>query len=107
MWKPKSERVKLDDLHPQLALALEKLGVLHDLLFGKPLIVTSGNDARHSRTSRHYRNMAIDIRSWDKSELGQLTFHVILAHIAKEYDLAIFDERNRDKAPHWHLEIAD
>jgi len=107
MWKPKSDRVNVKELHPQLRLALEKAGVLHDLLFGKPLIVTSGNDGRHSRRSRHYRNMAIDIRSWDKSELGQLTFHVVLAHLAKEYDLAIFDERNRDKGPHWHLEIAD
>jgi hypothetical protein len=107
MWRKKSDRVNLDKLYPQLALALEKAGSFHDLLFGKPLVVTSANDGRHSRTSRHYRNMAIDIRSWDKSELGQLTFHVILAHLAKEYDLAIFDERNRDKAPHWHIEIAD
>ena len=107
MWRKKSDRVNLDKLHPQLALALEKAGTFHDLLFNRPLVVTSGNDGRHSRTSRHYRGMAIDIRSWDKSELGQLTFHVILAHLAKEYDLAIFDERNRDNAPHWHLEIAD
>jgi hypothetical protein len=86
---------------------LDLIGLLHIKLFNLPLIVTSGNDPGHVPQSKHYRNLAVDVRSWDKDPAGQLIFAALLSYLAPKYNVAIFDERARDSRPHFHIEEAD
>jgi len=49
----------------------------------------------------------MDVRSRDKDRAQQLAWLMVLGHLATVYNLAIFDERERDANPHIHIEEAD
>jgi len=102
-----NSEVKVDNLDASLTSALETLGSLHRILFGAPLVLTAGSNGTHSAGSKHYKNLAVDVRSWDKTEAGQVVWGAVLAYLALKLNLAAFDERARDKSPHWHIEVAD
>ena len=58
----KDNTIGLSGLKPQLVLAL----IVVDQVMkeqGQQAVITSLNDARHSRTSRHYDGAAVDLRS--------------------------------------------
>jgi len=99
--------VQISKLDQRLMAALAPLARLHVELFNKPLVVTSGNDGDHSKGSKHYANQAVDLRARDKGPAEQLLFGLLLADYAQRFNLAVFDERARDKSPHWHVELAD
>lgn len=106
-WIKKSVSVNTVDLDQRLVHVLGILGSIHTALFGKDLVVTSANDGVHSRGSKHYRNLAVDLRSIDKGSDQQALFGILLQYLSPLYNLAVFDERQRDAGPHWHVEIAD
>lgn len=106
-WIKKDTSVRTEDIDTRLVQFLNIAGAIHTTLFGKPLVVTSGNDGRHSSGSKHYQNRAVDLRSFDKDSTQQLIFGLVIAYLSPQLNLAVFDERMRDSGPHWHVEIAD
>lgn len=93
---------KLDEM---VAGFLRQAGKLHSFLFGKPLIITSGNDGNHVQHSAHYLNFAADIRSRDLLPGEQMLFGLLLSYIAPRYKICVFDER-QTAAEHWHVQTA-
>ena len=70
-------------------------------------IVTSTNGGEHNRGSKHYRGLAIDVRTFDKTDAEVNAFIAI----CKSYNLIVRDERRRPPAQkvwngqHLHIEI--
>src|SRR5574341_2110925 len=89
-------RVNITVLDPRIHAALTHLAKLHIELFDKPLVVTSGNDGDHWLGSKHFSNLAVDLRARAKSAVEQLLFGLLLADTAQRFNLAVFDERARD-----------
>lgn len=80
------------------------IAYLHWLLFGEPLVITSGKDALHVSASMHYQGLAVDVRTSDKNESEQILFLTILAYAAPERNVTVFDERALPGEPHIHIE---
>ncbi len=99
-----SADVNVAALVAPLVGAVDVLGRVHLLVFGRPLIITSGNDGDHVKGSKHYTNRAVDLRSRDLTPEQQVVFGVVLAYVATERALKVFDERARVLGPHWHVE---
>lgn len=51
----------------RLKMFLVAIDFLHKHFFGKEIVVTSTFDGSHMRNSLHYSNLAVDIRSSDKT----------------------------------------
>ncbi len=54
--------VSIRKLQPQMVLAMHELEYLYQDL-NEDLVITSGDDGKHSRNSWHYHGLAIDIRT--------------------------------------------
>ncbi len=102
----KDDSVKIDALAPNLLSFLAAAGAAHLALFQRPLVVTSGNDSIHSKTSKHYQDKAVDLRSLDKKPAEQLLFAHILSWLGDVYQVMTFDERTKPNGPHWHCECS-
>ncbi len=109
-WPPFAEvsdaTVNVEKLHPTLIAFLAVCSRVHYELFGQPLTVTSGNDGTHSAVSKHYKNEAVDIRTSDKSSSQVIMFLAVVNYLAVKFHLAVFNESQRDKGPHVHVETA-
>lgn len=95
------------DVHGcRLALwnCLTAAALIHNSLFGRPLVVTSGKDGAHAAGSKHYRGDALDLRTRDKTAEEQLLFLVVLVYVAAKFRCAVYDERQRPAAGHFHVE---
>lgn len=95
-WLPKkSKEVNIAGLDPKLR---SYLNTLPDELKDE-LLVTSANDQKHEKNSRHYRNKAVDLRYIPK-------VHDFIAKdpIAKKYGINVLDP-NHGTAPHTHISI--
>ena len=103
----KDAMVNVASLVPELTTALAKIGRVHLDLFGKPLIVTSGNDGKHKPGSKHYVNKAVDLHMTDKDLEEQAIFIDILMYLDKRLKLMLFDERQQPGSDHVHIETAD
>jgi len=67
--KLKSDNVSLNNLQPQIVLALIVASEVyneHDV----ELVVTSANDSTHSGTSLHYSGSAVDLRTYSLVDRG-------------------------------------
>lgn len=70
-------------------------------------VVTSTNGGTHNRNSKHYRGLAIDVRTRDKSNAEIDSF----IKICREFGLRVLDERKRPdnqkvwNGAHLHIEI--
>lgn len=100
-----SAAVDVSKLDTSLAEFLQTAGQLHMFLFGKVLIITSGNDGNHVAHSAHYLNFAADIRSRDLAPDEQMLFGMVLSFIAPKYKIVVFDER-ATPGQHWHVQTA-
>ena len=100
-----STAVDVTKVDSSLAEFLQSAGQLHSFLFGKPLIITSGNDGNHVAHSAHYLNFAADIRSRDLAPDEQMLFGIVLSYIAPRYKIVVFDER-ATAGQHWHVQTA-
>jgi len=99
-----NDRVVLDGVHDKLLAFISQLGMVHRLIFGHDLIITSGKDGEHVPGSLHYTGRAVDARTVDKDPEGVALFIHILAFAASSMPLAYFDERNKPGGAHIHLE---
>lgn len=103
----KDATVNVASLVPELTTALAKIGRVHMDLFGKPLIITSGNDGKHKIGSKHYVNKAVDLHMTDKDLEEQVLFLDVLMYFDKKLGLMLFDERSQQGGDHVHIETAD
>src|SRR6266852_8901682 len=96
--------VVLDGVHQGLIDYITQLAVVHKMLFGGDLVVTSGTDGKHVAGSLHMLGRAVDLRTYDKSpDEVTLLLHV-LSFSTVSLPIAVFDERNVPPSPHLHLE---
>ncbi len=100
-----STAVDVTKLDPALADFLRAAGQVHRYLFGRAMVITSGNDGNHVAHSAHYLNFAADIRSKDINPVEQLLFGSILSYIGEKHFIVVFDERVTAGA-HWHVQTA-
>lgn len=100
-----STAVDVTKLDASLSDFLRSAGKMHAFLFGKPMIITSGNDGNHVQHSAHYLNFAGDIRSRELAADEQMLFGQVLSFIAPRYKIVVFDERST-AGQHWHVQTA-
>ena len=100
-----STAVDVSKLDPSLTDFLQLAGRIHRFLFGRAMVITSGNDGNHVPHSAHYLNFAADIRSKEINPVEQMLFGSILSYIGEKYFIAVFDERVTAGA-HWHVQTA-
>lgn len=63
--RTKNEKVNIKNLHPRMRGDLETLDRLHLQQRGYDMVVTSGEDGKHTSVrSQHYNATAVDIRTW-------------------------------------------
>lgn len=80
---------------------------LVDLAKEHQFIVTSTNGGMHNKNSKHYRGLAIDVRTFDKSNADIEAFIAL----CKSFNLIVRDERRRPigqkvwNGQHLHIEI--
>jgi hypothetical protein len=99
-----SEQVDIEGVDHNLMAFLSHLGLVHALLFGKPLVITSGVDAIHSAGSLHKVGRAADLRTADKDNSGNELLLHLLAYAASGNPIAVFDERRCAGGSHIHVE---
>jgi hypothetical protein len=97
--------VDLEGVDPRLISYAEHLGMVHRLLFGVDLTITSGKEGKHVANSFHAIGRAIDVRVNDKDPSEQLVFMTLLAFSAPPQGIAVFDERSTHDEKHVHLEL--
>ena len=100
--KLKSVVVNVTDLDPRLISFLAIAAPAHQVFFGKTLVITSGNDGGHSSVSAHYKNRAIDMRTFDKDNAENVVWAGYLSTIAPKLGVVIQDERAKFWSPHIH-----
>jgi hypothetical protein len=99
-----SDSVEIEGVEPKLMTFAVQLGYLHFLLFGSPLVVTSGRDGEHVPTSLHKIGRALDFRTHDKTAEEMVVFLAILAFAAPQQNCRVFDERVGAGGEHVHVE---
>lgn len=101
-----SMSVQVRHLDESLVSFLINAGKAHLALYGRALVLTSGNDGTHVAGSAHGKNKAVDLRSLDKSPEAEMLFCLVLGWFSRLYKVAVFDERFT-AFPHWHCQTAD
>jgi hypothetical protein len=101
---PASNEVSIDGVHPDLISYAVHLAYIHWLLFGKPLIITSGKDGKHVAGSLHAQGRALDFRTRDLEADEELVFFQVLAFSAVGRKCGVFDERAVPGGAHIHVE---
>lgn len=99
-----SSAVVLDGVHQGLLTLAAQLAYIHFLLFGLPLVITSGKDGTHAPASLHGIGRALDFRTHDKSAEENQVFLSILAWAAPQNMCRVFDERVGEGGQHIHVE---
>ncbi len=100
-----SPDVVLDGVDPRLMSYAEYLALVHRLLFGRNLVITSGKEGKHVQNSFHALGRALDVRTEDKDLSEQLLFLNIISFSAPTQGVAVFDERSTHDEKHIHLEF--
>ncbi len=100
-----SDSVVLDGVDPRLMAYMEHLGMVHQMLFGKPLTITSGKEGHHVQNSFHAIGRAVDGRTEDKDPEEQLVFMTVISFSARSQGIAVFDERSTYDGKHIHFEL--
>ena len=99
-----SPAVQLEGVDAALLEFASRLGVVHGIIFGHDLVITSGKDSVHTAGSLHAVGKALDLRTSDKDGEGNALLLHLLAFAANGSPIAYFDERNVPSGPHIHLE---
>jgi hypothetical protein len=101
---PGSNEVEIEGVEPALMQLAALLAYLHFLLFGEPLVITSGRDGEHVPTSLHKVGRALDFRTHDKTGEQMGAFLAVLAYLAPRHECRVFDERVGAGGEHVHIE---
>ncbi|MGL1886303.1 MAG: hypothetical protein OCD76_07290 [Reichenbachiella sp.] len=62
--------VKLDGITKECIWAMSVVDRHFDLYFERDIVITSVNDGRHMKTSKHYEGNAFDLRTWTTDTSG-------------------------------------
>ena len=94
-WAKKSQGVNVESLDKNILSYLNTL----EPEYQEMLLATAGSDGKHSKTSRHYKNQAIDLRHNDK----------LWERVSKDpnrikYGVTLLDP-NHGTAPHIHFSV--
>ena len=100
-----SPDVVLDGVDQRLMNYVAHLGMVHRLLFGKDLVITSGKEGKHVQNSFHKLGRAVDARTEDKDPEEQLVFMTVVSFSAPAQGVAVFDERSPSDPKHVHFEL--
>lgn len=100
-----SPEVVVDGVDERLLAYAEHLGMIHLLLFGRNLVITSGKEGKHVQNSFHELGRALDVRTEDKDAVEQLVFLNVVSFSAPARGVAVFDERSTHDEKHVHLEF--
>jgi hypothetical protein len=98
-----NESVVLEGVNQEFLDFVSHVGVVHALIFGHPLVITSGRDS-HAPGDVHMRGDAVDLRTVDKDPEGVMLLLAMLAYAATTVAVAVFDERQGAGGPHIHIE---
>jgi hypothetical protein len=98
-----NDHVVLEGINTHFLEFVSHAGMIHAILFGHPLVITSGRDS-HAPGDVHMQGRAVDVRTVDKDSEGVMLFLMILAYASTAQPLAVFDERNVPTGPHIHIE---
>ena len=96
--------VILAGVNQQLLVFVDYLGLVHRVVFNKPLVVTSAKDGQHVASSMHTAGLAVDVRTKDLLPDEQQLLLMLLAYAAPANHIAVFDERALGDQQHIHLE---
>jgi len=99
-----SPAVILDGVNAELLSFVDYLGIVHRVVFSKPLVITSGKDGQHVQSSMHPAGLAVDIRTRDLLPDEQQLLILLLAYATPANHIAVFDERALGADQHIHLE---
>lgn len=99
-----SPSVILAGVNELLLSFVDYLGLVHRVVFSKPLVITSGKDGAHSPGSLHAEGRAVDIRTRDLLPDEQQLLLLLLAYAGPANGIAVFDERALGAQAHIHLE---
>jgi hypothetical protein len=102
----KDKAVVWKNLSSLIMRALVVLAHVHVFLFDKTLVITSANDGTHAQGSKHYRNLACDVRSKDKTEAENVVFAAILTQQFARLGISFYREAAGTENEHWHIEVA-
>lgn len=96
--------VRIEGLRPEIVLAI----VLVQPLFferGIPLVITSVVDGKHSKGSRHYVGLAVDLRSKQVDGFKQKAdlLHEMKKVLGDQYDVILEDQGEVNE--HYHIEF--
>ena len=99
-----SPAVNVAGVSDPLMKFVDYLGLVHRVVFAKPLVVTSGRDSLHVSGSLHAEGLAVDIRTRDLLPDEQALLLALLAYAGPANHIAVFDERALGAQAHIHLE---
>lgn len=99
-----SPAVVLEGVKLELMEFVDYLGLVHRVVFGKRLVVTSGKDGQHAASSLHSQGLAVDIRVRDLLPDEQVLLLSLIAYAGPSNGIACFDERALGLEAHIHLE---
>lgn len=102
-----SPQVDLEGVDGRLLDYVAHLGLIHKLVFGSDLVITSGKEGQHVQNSFHKLGKAVDLRTSDIDESSQLLFLHVVSFSAPTRGVAVFDERSTNDPKHLHLELHD
>ncbi len=104
MYELAGPRVTVAGVKAELMSFVDYLGLVHRVVFGKPLVITSGKDSIHVAGSLHGQGLAVDVRTRDLASDEQGLLLALLAYAAPAARIAVFDERALGGEAHIHLE---
>lgn len=96
----KDKSVNIENLDKRIADRLPDVDAITRQLCGCELVVTSGNDGRHKTGSLHYKDRAVDIRTWYIPKTKRQQYLWSLQYIFHERFFDIVDEGD-----HYHIEL--
>ena len=76
------DTVVLDGVDERLMKYAEHLALVHQLIFGRPLTITSGKEGKHVQNSFHELGRALDVRTADKDPEEILVFMTVVSFSA-------------------------
>lgn len=82
--------VPVSTLKSVMRMYMYILGYIHFTSFNKYMVVTSTTDGKHGRNSLHYKGLAIDIRTKDKSAVQVNQFvNFVKFHFDRTLDIVL------------------
>jgi|SRR5271156_1034341 len=101
---PKSPSVILTSMDNRILLFLAAAAQVHQAMFHKPLIVTSGRDDAHAAHSKHYEGKAVDLGLHDIEAWEQAFWNSACTYVAMRTGCGIFYEFPGTPEEHYHIE---